>query len=451
MNFLKSIKQNKILRNSIILINGTIISQIINIIMSPIMSRLYSPEDFGNYSTITAIVLIIAIIANGKYDLAIMDSKDDNKERKATYYLGMLLTIITCIIVLIGGSILLKINLIHNYGILDLILITIFTFFASNNSILNVWLNKSGQYKQISRNRIIYSIVNILGIIIFGILKLGYLGIVFSVLLSYLTQCIYVYAFLNRKTNFFDYKFDFNEIKNQAKKHIKFPKFQMPSLLLNTASTQMPILLLTQYFGNQVSGWYAMTIKIINLPMTIVGNSIGEVYFKEASEIESKGDRKRLSEFTYNTFKKLLIIGLIPMTLLIGYGDILFSFVLGQEWEMAGIYAMILAPWYYVVFITSPFTHLFTILNIQKKNLIINIVMLISRILCIIIGAVLFASNSLYTIIIFAVIGFFIWTILNGYLFKLVNISYKKSVLNLVIILILSSIVVALPRVIFKF
>lgn len=449
MSFFKSIKENKVFRNSITLINGTIISQIINIIISPIMSRLYSPEDFGNYSAITAIVLIIAIIANGKYDLAIMNSKDTEQERKATYYLGMILTIIVCIIVIIGGLILSATRII-NYGALDIFLIAIFTFFASNNSILNVWLNKSDQYKQISRNRIIYSVVHIVGIIIFGILRLGYLGIVFSVLLSYLVQCIYVYIFLRRKTNFYQYKFNYEDIKKQAKKHIAFPKFQMPSLLLNTASTQAPILLFTEFLGSEVSGWYAMTIKIINLPMTIIGNAIGEVFFKEASDLESKGDREKLSKFTYNTFKKLMILGLIPMITLIGYGDILFSFILGEKWYMAGVYARILAPWYYIVFVTSPFTHIFTILNMQNKNLVANIIMLTSRVLCIIVGAIIFITNSICTIILFAGVGFIIWIVYNAYLFKTIGISFRKSTINLIILLLLASIIVCLPRIIFN-
>lgn len=104
--FFKNIFNNKIIKNSLILINGTVISQIINVIMSPIMSRLYEPSDFGKYSSITAIVVLSTVIANGKYDLAIMNSEDDEKQRKATYYGAMILTIIaSLIILLVGGTI----------------------------------------------------------------------------------------------------------------------------------------------------------------------------------------------------------------------------------------------------------------------------------------------------------------------------------------------------------
>ena len=170
------------------------------------MSRLYSPEDFGKYSTLTAIIIILTVVVNGKYDLAIMGSNDTNKERKATYYGGMILTIISCLIILIIGCIVVVTGLV-NYSILDIFMIVIFTFFSSNNSIINIWLNKNGFYKQISRNRIIYSLINFIGIIVLGILQYGYLGIMFSVLLAYFGQFIYVYHFLHKRTNFPEFKF----------------------------------------------------------------------------------------------------------------------------------------------------------------------------------------------------------------------------------------------------
>lgn len=447
--FIKQILENKIVKNSLILINGTIISQIINVILSPFMSRLYSPEDFGKYSTISAIVVLIAVIANGKYDLAIMDAKDNEKERKATYFGGMLLTIITCIsVVLIGGILLNFTDILNDYTFIDIIIIAVFTFFTSNNSIVNIWLNKTGHYKQISKNRILYSVIHATGIIILGLLHFSYIGIILSVLAAYFAQFIYVYFFLYRKTNFKEYKFVWKDVTYQLKKHIKFPKYQMPSLLLNNASTQMPVILFNKFFSSAVSGWYSMTIKVINLPMSVVGSAIGEVYFKEASEIQASNNKKRLSEFTYKTFRKLLLIGIIPMGILFAYGDVLFSFVLGEQWRMAGVYAMFLSPWYFIVFVTSPFTHLFAVLNKQNKNLILNILMLLSRVIAIIGGYLIFGTESIYTVLVFAIVGFIIWTLTNGYLFKLVDIPYRKSVLSTICIFIIACVVCYIPRLI---
>lgn len=446
----KRIFNNKIVRNSLVLINGTIISQVINIILSPIMSRLYLPSDFGRYSLINAIVVLLAVIANGKYDLAIMNSEDEISKSKSTYFGGMILTVFNCIIFLIIGSILVIFTpLLSTLTTIDLCIIVIFTFFSSNNSILNVWLNKNGHYKVIAKNRILYALVHAIGIIAFGFLNMSYMGIIIAVLCAYSCQFIYVYLFLYRRTDFGQYKFKYEETLLQLKTYSAFPKFQMPSLLLNNASTQLPVILFTNLFSDTVSGWYSMTVKIINLPMQIVGSALGEVYFKEASEIKKHNDDKRLSDFTYKTFKSLLYLGILPMGVLFAYGDVLFKFVLGSEWEMAGLYARYLSPWYFIVFITSPFTHLFTVLSKQKKNFILNILMLLSRVIAIASGYFIFNGDSNLTIICFAVTGFIIWVATNGYLFKFLNISYKKTIIQPILLFALVCFLLFQTRIIF--
>ncbi|MNV63136.1 hypothetical protein D3C71_1557140 [compost metagenome] len=148
-------------------------------------------------------------------------------------------------------------------------------------------------------------------------------------------------------------------------------------------------------------------------------------------------------------FKKLSIIGMIPMGIILVYGDALFKLILGEQWHMAGIYAMILAPSYYMGFVTSPLTYLFTILNKQKNNLILNIVMLLTRIISIIIGYFIFFNNSTYIVLLFGVVGFIVFIFVNGYVLNLTGISYKKSTLTTLIIFTLFSIIIALPRVLY--
>lgn len=449
MNYIKKILNNRIVKNSLTLINGTIIAQAINILMSPVLSRLYLPGDYGNYSSIVAIVAITSIIATLKFDLAIMDKENDKVKTKNTYYLAMISNLIISVIVMMLGIIISVLEL----NILDMtisksIIIGIITFLSATNTIVNVWLNKYDAYKVIRNNRIIHSITYAVTLIVGGIFKLDYLGLIISLMASYIVQFVYVYAYLFGNTDFNNYKLNKTEIISQFKKYRKFPKYQMPALLLNSASTQLPIIMFTELISSTVSGWYAMTVKIINLPMTIVGQAMGDIYFKEASEIKSRDGMERLKQFTYNTYKKLLVLGIIPIGLLIGYGDILFKFVLGEEWYMAGIYAMILAPWYYVVFVTSPLTHIFVILDKQKNNLILNIMFLLSRIISIVLGIYLFAESSLHIIILFATIGFILWLLVTGYVLKLVGVKMRKSILISLSTLIIGATIISLPRII---
>jgi len=115
---------------------------------------------------------------------------------------------------------------------------------------------------------------------------------------------------------------------------------------------------------------------------------------------------------------------------------------------MSGIYAMLLGPWYYMVFITSPLSHIFVILDKQKNNLVLNIIVLISRILSITLGIYMFNKESIMVIVIFALIGFLLWLFTNSYVLKLVGIKIKQSIPRALLTLILGTIIISIPRII---
>ena len=418
--------KNDFLNNSLIMLNGTVVSQILNLIMTPFMSRLYTPADYGQYSVISSLTLILSVAASGKYDLAIMQEKE-GKNKKDTYNLAMMLTIGFSGVIFIFG-IFAKLLNIGTFVISDYFILSFFVFFTTANSIINIWLNSEGHFRQISKNRIIYSLSNLVGIIFFGIIHLGYKGIIYASLLAYLLQFFYVYYFLSRQIAYHNiYSFNRTGMIKQAKKYKKFPLYQMPALLLNSASSNLPVLLFTQLLGETISGYYSMTIKIINLPMSLIGNAIGEVYYNKATQY--KEDEKKLEKLTWTIYTKLIILGSCGMGVIAALGDILFSFVLGKEWEMAGEYARILSPWYFLVFITSPFSYLFPILGKQKQNLFLNIVMLISRVMTIILGVIIFVDDHLKIIIIFSCSGTLLWLWVNCYILHLSGIKKYKSFL----------------------
>lgn len=417
--------KNDFLNNSLIMLNGTVISQILNLVMTPFMSRLYSPTDYGKYAVISSLTLIFSVVASGKYDLAIMQ-ENNSKKRKDIYNLAMLFTLgFSSLIFIVGiGA---KILNIGNLLFSDYFVLSFFVFFTTSNSIINLWLNSEGHFKQISKNRILYSLSNLIGIIIFGIIQLGYKGIIYASLIAYLLQFVYVYRYLLRQTAYHKGRFNKTNMIEQLKKYKNFPLYQMPALLLNSASSNLPVLLFTRFLGETTSGYYSMTIKVINLPMSLIGNAVGEVYYNKATQYRQ--DKKKLAKLTWTIYTKFVVLGSCGMAILTSFGDVLFSFVLGSQWEMAGEYARILSPWYFMVFITSPFSYLFAILDKQKENLFLNIIMLFSRVVTIIVGVAVFIDNHMKIMILFSCSGTLLWLWVNCYILNLSGIQKYKSFL----------------------
>ena len=61
------------------LVTGTTFAQIIAVLASPLLTRLYGPEAFGFLALFTSITSIIGVIACMRYELAIMLPKTDEE------------------------------------------------------------------------------------------------------------------------------------------------------------------------------------------------------------------------------------------------------------------------------------------------------------------------------------------------------------------------------------
>ena len=64
-------------RNVLTLMTGTSIAQAIPIAVSPILTRIYTPEEFGSFALYMTIVSLLSILVTGRYELAIMLPKKD--------------------------------------------------------------------------------------------------------------------------------------------------------------------------------------------------------------------------------------------------------------------------------------------------------------------------------------------------------------------------------------
>jgi O-antigen/teichoic acid export membrane protein len=100
---------NKVLRsefnrNALTLVSGTAIAQAILVLISPILTRLYSPADFGDLALFISITSIIGVIANGRYELAIMlPEKDEDAINVAAagFLFNILISLLFSILIII--------------------------------------------------------------------------------------------------------------------------------------------------------------------------------------------------------------------------------------------------------------------------------------------------------------------------------------------------------------
>lgn len=370
-------------RNVLTLMTGTTIAQAIPIAISPILTRIYTPEDFGVFALFFAITAIFGSIANGRYELAIMLPKKD-EDAINIFALGFIITVAISILLLI-----LVIEF-HDYFLsllsneeigIWLYFVPITVFFTGVWNILNYFNNRKKQYKDIAKATIIKSIILAIVQLSVGFIKQGAAGLISGQILSQM------FANMQLIKNILKDKILVSQISKTkmialARRYKNFPKYSMWAILANTLSQHLINILISAFYSVATLGFYSLVQKVLAMPTALIGSSIGQVFFQQATKEKVKTGRV-VKAFS-STLKKLIIIGLPSFGILFFIIEDLFAFAFGEDWRVAGTYAQIVIPLFFIRFVSATLSIVLVIFEKQKIELIINILLIITS-LCVVI------------------------------------------------------------------
>lgn len=362
-------------RNVLTLMTGTTIAQAIPIAISPILTRIYTPEDFGVFALFLAIATIFGSIANGRYELAIMLPKKD-EDAINIFALGF---IITCFISLVLLVLVIFFNnyftnLLGNKEIsLWLYFVPIAVFLTGLFNILNYFNNRKKQYKDLAKANIIKSIVLAIVQLNIGFIKTGASGLVSGQILSQVFSNTKLLRNIIKDEMLIS-KISKIKIIALAKRYKGFPKYSMWAILANTLSQHLTNILISSFFSIATLGFYSLVQRVLGMPTAIIGGAIGQVFFQQATK-EKQQTGKAIKSFN-STIKKLIIIGLPSFGILFFIVEDLFAFVFGEEWRIAGFYAHIVIPLFFIRFVVATVSAIDTIMERQTIYLLFNIVLL---------------------------------------------------------------------------
>ena len=362
-------------RNVLTLMTGTTIAQAIPIAISPILTRIYTPEDFGVFTLFIAITSIFGSIASGRYELAIMLPKKD-EDAINIFALGFIIVSSISLILLI------LVLLFHDYfvAILNndeigiwLYFVPIAVFFMGFFNILNYFNIRKKNYKDIAKAAIVKSIALATIQLAIGFIKQGADGLISGQIISQ------IFANMRLLKNIAKDKLLISKIRKPkmialAKRYKDFPKFSMWAILANTLSMHLTNILIASFYSVTTLGFYSLVQRLLGMPSALIGASISQVFFQQATK-EKQETGKAIKTFN-STVKKLIVIGLPSFGILFFIVEDLFAFVFGEEWRIAGKYAQIVIPLFFIRFVVASVSAIDTIMERQNIFLIFNIVLL---------------------------------------------------------------------------
>jgi O-antigen/teichoic acid export membrane protein len=394
-------------RNVYTLIVGTTLAQFISIALSPILTRLYSPEEFGLFALFVSAIVILSVFVTGRYELAIMLPRRDRDALHITI-LAIMLS------VAINLALLFIIFFVHSFTpffdnsalVYWFYWVPVSTLLLGIHQSLSYWSNRKCKYKRLAISRTLQSTSSAMLQIGVGYVGIGAVGLISGHIVGQVLA-IGVFGFLVWREDRKQIR-TFNLIRSfaLAKKYINFPKFLIAAHGFNIASAQMPVLLLTALFNIKIAGFFTLTQRVISAPIALISGAIGDVFRQEASYAYIH--QGNCQEIYKKTFKRLVLISIFPFAIFFFLAPELFSLIFGEPWRTAGEYAKILAPMAFLQFITSPLSSMFIIAEKQRLDLLWQVFLIVLIVISFSIGKVL--SDSTLALILVSITGCIAYT-----------------------------------------
>lgn len=359
---------NKFIGDSFLMILSSGIAQVILIITTPIITRLYSPAEFGEFTIFSNIAMILIPIINARYDLLIVNAKND----RSANILSQISFLISLLILLILIPILAISAWLYPNFILDFIFIIIMLFLVSLTNIFTNYLNKERKYKVLSLINVFRAGSMALLQIIFGLLSLGSLGLIIGFSLSYITGIT-----LGYKT----FKKHFNIVRNKEETKALFLEnknqlvYSTPSILLNSLSFSVVVFFIGILYTNTEVGIYGMAIRVLGIPVTIISLGLSKIFMQQANDyyIERGNFRNLLLKFS----STLVIVSIILYVPLYLFSEELVDILLGHSWVDAITVIKIVIPLFVIRLIVSTVSLSVIVLQKQQLELILQALFLI--------------------------------------------------------------------------
>lgn len=369
-------------KDTAILTLGTVGAQFLMIASMPVMSRLYSPADFGLLALFMAVSSIMATAVTLRYETAILLPKQE-QESIAIVLLSLVLAIslgtsfgITAW--LIPGKLkgLLGVSQLRGWLPIAAVAALASAVVATGTA----WLNRQRAYSAMAQIRILHSAVAVtVGIV------LGLTGAAEGLLVAQIVALLVVSGLIIARLSPLFAHWDHRAVIEAASQHRAAPKFLLPTALLDVVTMQLPVLLITAWFSSESAGQFNMAWRILALPMTLIGAAVGQVFFQRFSQ--AWPDPIAARSLLVKTWVALGLIGFLPTVTLMFLGKPIFMWVLGDAWREAGIMATIIAPMLLAILISSPTSTTFLVLGLQKYSLVFGFAFLLYRSGCIYFGA----------------------------------------------------------------
>ncbi len=378
-------------KNVLTLMTGTAVAQAIPLAMAPILTRLYTPDDFAILAIYMSLATVLTVVVSFKYEIAIIIPEKDHDAANVTVLSVVIATgisLLLLVVVLLYNEKMARLLTEDEVNVAELAkwlyFVPISVFSMGIFNALSFWFNRKSDFKKMAASKIANSVGSIGGQVVLGAAKITPQGLLIGFLIGRLAAVWYLLAQFNQKKGDSFEQVSKSGILAMMKRYRRFPAYTLPAEAINVISNQLPVLVIGKFFGGGALGNYALVERILSAPISLLGRSVLDVFKQKASEDYAL--QGNCEAIYVKTLKTLALLSLVPTLLLFFLSPHIFSFVFGKEWQLAGEFTQILAVLFFFKFISSPLSYMFNIAEKQHLDMFWQIGLFIVALLSFYIG-----------------------------------------------------------------
>ena len=370
------------------LTGATALAQAVSLAASPLLTRLYTPDDFGIASVFVSLLSLLVGVAALRYDLAIPLPQDIALARgllSVSLWCVLATTLVVTVVVTEFGTTI--VDWVNAPGLGPYLwLLPAGLLIAGIHQVLSYWAVRERAYGLLARRRVIRNVGAVATQCGIGVLGGGSIGLLIGEVVGQGAGTAALASLAWKGTRHGPGRSWLADTFRAARAYYRYPTLVAGSSLLNAGGLFLPPILLAKTFGTEVAGLFALAQRMVEAPVRLLGQSVGQVYFAEAAAV-AREDAARLPGMYFSTARKLFVLGSVP--LLIGglASPWLFGAIFGAAWREAGTVAQALS-WYTAVrFVAYPLSQTLNIVGRQDLQMGWDVFRLLAALGTILIGA----------------------------------------------------------------
>lgn len=367
------------------LFSGSAVGAGITYVAQIILTRLYTPADFGVADLFAAVIAVVLPVASLRYEDALILPEDDS-DAAHLFWMAAGLSLLAA--GLLSAAVFLRpwIDSMPAYRSLGpwLIWMGPALLVLRIGKLSEAWLTRIKTFTPLAVGHVGRSGVTGFWRIVAGLgpgsspagLINGYIAGAVATAAVHGAPLVQNPGALRRRTRWL-------RMKRLARRYRRFAQLTTPSTLFHSLSSRLPFLLLAAFFSEEIVGLFGRAFLVLAVPLGVIGGAVARVFVANAAEARREGTLEPLALAFH---RRLVHIGLYPALAVVLFGPSLFEVVFGAPWREAGVYASYTAPWLFLASTSATLSVLFDVTERHVRDLATSIMMLAGLTMALVVG-----------------------------------------------------------------